>query len=66
MTVAELIKELKRHPKDMKVTIPTSQDWENDDDGNVTNVRDVEGTTVQRFIDTQGWMDNDIVELMIY
>lgn len=66
MTVAELIKELKGYRKDMNVTIPTSMDWENDEDGNVTNIKDVDGVFKQRFIDTQGWGIQDIEELMIY
>ena len=66
MTVAELIKSLKEYPKNMIVTIPTSDEWECDEYGNVVSVKEIDGMVIQRFIDTQGWEDNDDVELMIY
>ena len=66
MTVAELIKELKKYPKDMNVTIPTTTEWECDEYGYVTSVKDVEDMTVQHFADGQGWFDNELDELMIF
>jgi len=66
MTVGELIKSLKKYPKDIIVTIPISQEWETDEFGNVTSVKEVEDMCVQRFFDTQGWDDNNEEELMIY
>ena len=68
MTVRELIKELKRQPQDLIVVRPfNDNDWKSDDFGNVTNVVEVEGVSVQRYPELQFDCSKDAnVELFIY
>jgi hypothetical protein len=63
MTVAELIKELKKYPSDMDVTKVT--DWENCDEFGNLETADIECVSTQTYFDTQ-MGDNDLTKVLIY
>jgi hypothetical protein len=64
MKVADLIKELKKYPKDATVCFVV--DWEKiDDDGRLTDCIEVEGTSSQVWYDDTGF-DRDYTEVLIY
>jgi hypothetical protein len=63
MTVAELIKELKKYPSDMAVTKVT--DWDDCDEFGNLPTADIECVSTQTYFDTQ-MGDNDLTEVLIY
>jgi hypothetical protein len=63
MTVEQLIKELKKYPKDANVF--TILDWEKvDDDGKLTECKEVDDITSQTWYDDTGF-GRDYVEVII-
>jgi hypothetical protein len=64
MTVSELIKELKKYPKDARVFAVA--DWEDtDDEGRFRKVNEIESTSEQTWYDDTGF-DRDYTEVLIY
>ena len=64
MTVSELIKELKKYPRDARVV--AVMDWEKlDDDGRLTECREFESTSSQTWFDDTGFVQ-DYTEVLIY
>ncbi len=63
MTVSELIKELKKYPKDAKVVFV--EDWDEvNDNGLLTKCKEFESTTSQTWFDDTGF-DRDYTEVII-